>query len=105
MSRPRRNKRQRRAQRKANENAGIGKLISQYERELKSTHYESEARRLTAEINRLRDLADTGNAKQKKKAKSVLQPKPDIPTSLVKKKGRSGDWVPVYQGGSTGLKR
>ena len=107
MARP--NKRTRIARARTNQNkrvdTSLNKLISQYERELKSTQFASETERLTNEIARLRKLIETRRDKKKLKATSIISERPNIGTSLTKKKGKMRSWVSVYQGGATGLKK
>lgn len=109
VRRKRPNKRQRaaiaRQKANANGNATPNKLIAQYERERKSTALSSEVERLTNEIDRLKLLIEKGGKGEKMKVKTILTDKPNIRTSLAKKKGKMRSWVSVYQGGSTGLKK
>ena len=107
MARPNKRTRKARARAKKNEkvNFSLHKLISQYERELKTTQYVSETERLTKEIARLRKLIETRRDKKKVKEVSILMERPNIGTSLTKKKGKMRSWVSVFEGGATGLKK
>lgn len=105
VKRTRPNKRQRRTIRKHIDSINVHKLIAQYEREIKSTPLASEIDKLNKEILRLKQLIENGSRKEKHKARSVLQSKPNIASSITTKKEKSTNWVKVYQGGATGLKR
>lgn len=103
--RARPNSRTRKARQRHRDSVSVHKLIGQYERELKSNAIKAEADRLFAEIERLKKVIESGSKSEKLKAKSILPDRPNIGSSLKRKKGKAGEWVNVYQGGAPGLKK